>query len=130
MSPWIALVSLLTVLLMSACMFAVGAARGRHGVKAPATTGHPDFERVFRVQMNTLEASVMFLPALWLAGAYGNADWAAGFGALWLVGRVLYAVMYARDARKRGAGFVIALLALSALLVQGGWGIATALLAD
>jgi len=129
MSPWIALVSLLTVLLMSACTFAVGAARGRYGVKAPATTGHPDFERVFRVQMNTLEASVMFLPALWLAGAHGDPAWAAGFGALWLVGRVLYAVMYARDAQKRGAGFAIGLLALSALLVQGGWGIATALLA-
>jgi len=129
MSPWIALVSLLTVVLMIACMFAVGAARGRHGVKAPATTGHPDFERVFRVQMNTLEASVMFLPALWLAGAYGHPAWAAGFGALWLVGRVLYAVMYARDAQKRGAGFIVAFLALAALLVQGGWGIATALIA-
>lgn len=129
MSPWIALVSLLTVLLMSACTFAVGAARGRHGVKAPATTGHPDFERVFRVQMNTLEASVMFLPALWLAAAFGDPAWAAGFGALWLVGRVHYAVMYARDAQRRGPGFVIGLLALSARLVQGGWGIATALLA-
>lgn len=129
MSPWIALVSLLTVVLMCACMFAVGMARGRHGVKAPATTGHPAFERVFRVQMNTLEASVMFLPALWLAGRYGDPTWSAGFGALWLAGRVLYAVTYAMDAQKRGAGFVIALLALSALLVQGGWGIATALLA-
>jgi uncharacterized MAPEG superfamily protein len=129
MSPWIALVSLLTVVLMCACMFAVGMARGRHGVNAPATTGHPAFERVFRVQMNTLEASVMFLPALWLAGRYGDPTWAAGFGALWLAGRVLYAVTYAMDAQKRGAGFVIALLALSALLVQGGWGIATALLA-
>ena len=79
--------------------------------------------------MNTLEASVMFLPSLWLAGAYGDPAWAGGLGALWLVGRVLYAVMHARDAQRRGAGFAITLLALSALLVQGGWGIAKALLA-
>jgi glutathione S-transferase len=79
--------------------------------------------------MNTLEACVMFLPALWLAGACGDPARAAGFGALWLVGRVLYAVMYARDAQQRGGGFVIALLAFSALLVQGAWGIAKALLA-
>lgn len=129
MSPLIALVTLLAVLLMLGCAIAVGMARGRHGVHAPATTGHPDFERVFRVQMNTLEASVMFLPALWLAGAYGDPRWAAGFGALWLAGRVLYAVTYIADAQRRGPGFGIAFLALSALLVQGGWGVATALLA-
>lgn len=129
MSPLIALVTLLTVLLMSGCMFAVGLARARHGVKAPATSGHPDFERVFRTQMNTLEASVMFLPALWVAASVGDPRWAAGFGALWLVGRVLYAITYIGDANRRGPGFVIGLLALSALLVQGGWGIARALLA-
>lgn len=129
MSPWIALITLLTVLLMLGCAIAVGLARGRHGVDAPATTGHPDFERVFRVQMNTLEAAVMFLPALWLAGGSGNARWAAGFGALWLVGRVLYAMTYIADAKRRGPGFGLAFLALVALLVQGGWGVANALLA-
>ncbi len=128
MSPSIALITLLAVLLMSGCMFGVGFARGRYGIQAPATTGHPDFERVYRVQMNTLEASVMFLPALWIAGGYGDPRWAAGFGALWLLGRLLYAVAYAMDAKRRGLGFIIALLALSALLVQGGWGIANALL--
>jgi uncharacterized MAPEG superfamily protein len=130
MTPLIALVTLLALLLMSGCMFAVGRARARYGIKAPATTGNPDFERVYRVQMNTLEASVMFLPALWIAGGYSDPRWAAGFGALWLLGRLLYAVGYAKDAKRRGPGFVIALLALSALLVQGGWGIAQALLAS
>ena len=72
----------------------------------------------------------MFLPALWVAGGYGDPRWAAGFGAIWLVGRVLYAVGYAKDAKRRGPGFLIALLALSALLVQGGWGIAQAMLAS
>ncbi len=129
MSPSIALVTLLTVLLMSGCMFAVGRARAKHGIRAPATTGQPDFERVYRVQMNTLEGSVMFLPALWVAGGYGDPRWAAGLGALWLVGRVLYAVGYAIDAKRRGPGFIIALLALCALLVQGGWAVLQAMLA-
>ncbi len=129
MSPLIALVVLLTVVLMSACMFAVGRARGLHGIKAPTTSGHPDFERIYRVQMNTVEASLMFLPALLVAASFGDAGWAAAFGGAWLVGRVYFAVAYAMDATRRGPGFVIALLALVALLVQGGWGVARALLA-
>jgi uncharacterized MAPEG superfamily protein len=128
MSPWIALVILLTVVLMSACMFAVGRARGRYGVKAPATSGHPDFERVYRVQMNTIEASLMFLPALLVAASFGDARWAAAFGGLWLAGRIYFAIAYAADAKRRGPGFVIALLALTALLVLGGWGVVRALL--
>jgi hypothetical protein len=55
------LVVLLNVLLLFATGLVVAGARGRHGVKAPATTGHPDFERAFRVQMNTLEHTVVFL---------------------------------------------------------------------
>ena len=128
MSSYVALVTLLSVVLMLGCMGAVGLARGRHGIQAPATTGHPDFERIYRVQMNTLEASVMFLPALWVAGAFGNATWAASFGGVWLFGRVIYAVTYARDAKKRGAGFLIGFLALIALLAQGLWAVGASLL--
>jgi len=38
--------------------------------------GHPDFDRVFRVQMNTLEWMPIFLPVLWLFALYVS-DWAA-----------------------------------------------------
>ena len=119
----IALVTLLTVLLMFVTALMVGRARGAHGVHAPATSGHPAFDRAFRVQMNTLEQAVMFLPALWVAGTLGNATLAAAFGAVWLVGRVWYAVAYLKAAERRGAGFVIAILALLALLVEGVRGI-------
>ena len=61
------LVVLLNVLLLFATGLVVAGARGRYGLKAPATTGHPGFERAFRVQMNTLEHTVVFLPTLWLA---------------------------------------------------------------
>lgn len=124
MNAPVALITLLTVLLMGATVFMVGRARGKYGVKAPATTGHDGFERAFRVQMNTQESALMFLPALWVAAALG-ADWVSvALGALWLVGRVWYAVAYSNPAGNRGPGFLIGMAALLGLIVQGLWGIA------
>ena len=65
-----AAVTVLAVLLGLYTMMLVGRMRGKHGVQAPAVTGAPEFERAFRVQMNTLEQSVLFLPLLWLATVY------------------------------------------------------------
>ena len=90
---------------------------------APATTGNADFERVFRVQMNTLEAAVAFLPALWLAATYGSATWAGVIGLAWVAARIWYAVAYARDADRRGPAFGIGVLALLSLLVLAGVGL-------
>src|ERR1700676_1523851 len=82
-------------------------ARGAFGIKAPATTGNPDFERVFRVQMNTLEWMPIFLPSLWLFAIYIS-DWlAALFGLVWIAGRILYLTGYSQAAKKRGPGFAI-----------------------
>ena len=104
---WASSVSLLTVLLMIWISWRVGKARVACGVKAPATTGDPHFERHYRVQMNTLENAVPMLVALWIAALYGAA-WAVAVGGLvWLVGRVLYALAYVKDPSTRGAGFNI-----------------------
>src|ERR1700751_1727504 len=82
-----------------------------YGVKLPAMTGHPDFERVFRVQMNTLEWLAIFLPSLWLFAIYIS-DWlAALFALVWIGGRVAYLIGYAQAAAKRGPGFGIQALA-------------------
>jgi hypothetical protein len=89
-----ALAVLLTVLLAIWTTVLVGNARRRHGIKAPATTGNPDFERVFRVQMNTLESTVAFLPCLWLATHYWNPAWAGSIGVVWVAGRIWYAIGY------------------------------------
>lgn len=124
MHPLIALVTLLTVVLMIACTILVGRARGKYKVQAPATTGPEGFERAFRVQMNTLEAAVMFLPALWVAAWFGNPAWAALAGGVWLAGRVWYAFAYSVPGRNRGPGFALGLLALAALLLMGLWGVA------
>jgi uncharacterized MAPEG superfamily protein len=123
-----AVVVLFTVLLQGGTAFVVGRARGLYGVKAPATSGHPQFERAFRVQMNTLEATLMFLPALWLAAGYGSPLWAGIAGLVWVLGRVWYAAAYLRDPAKREGGFVVSTLGLLATLIIGAVGLGKAVL--
>ncbi|HUB91463.1 MAG TPA: MAPEG family protein [Dyella sp.] len=124
-----ALVTLLTVLLQFATAWVVGHARGKYQIAAPAVSGHPAFERAYRVQMNTLENTVMFLPTLWLAAHYGYVLWAGIAGLLWVVGRVWYAMAYLRDASKRGSGYLVSMVGWAATLVMGVLGLGRALLA-
>ena len=83
----------------------VSSARGKFGVKLPATSGHPDFERVFRVQMNTLEWMPIFLPSLWLFAIYISDPVAAALGLVWIAGRILYWNGYSQAVEKRNMGF-------------------------
>jgi glutathione S-transferase len=124
-----ALVTLLTVLLQFGTMYAVGRARGKYRIEAPATSGHPAFERAYRVQMNTLESTVMFLPALWLATHFGYALWAGVAGLIWIVGRVWYAGAYLRDASKRGPGYMLGMVGWAALVVMAVMGLGHAMVA-
>ncbi len=100
----------------------VGRARGKYGVTAPATSGHEMFDRAFRVQMNTLEQLVCFLPALLLAAAYWPPMIIAAIGAVYLLGRFLYASSYGKDPSKRGPGFLLSILPTFVLLGAAGWG--------
>ena len=95
----------------------VGRARGKFGVEAPATTGHPEFERYFRAHYNTLEQLVVFLPALLAAGHYGTEMVAVVAGAVFLVGRSLYFRTYVQDAAKRGPGMLLTFLANIVLVI-------------
>jgi glutathione S-transferase len=97
----------------------VGRARGRFGVKAPATTGNVQFERYFRVQQNTLEAIVVLVPSLYLFSRYFNPLWAAGLGVIYLIGRQLYASAYVKDPAKREVGYGLTVVPVLALLVGG-----------
>ena len=110
-----ALVTLLAVIFCFFTGFRVGQARQKFGIKAPATTGQPDFERAYRVQMNTLEWMPIFLPALWLFAAYVSDVGAAAIGLVWILGRVLYMIGYTEAAAKRGRGFGIQALATGIL---------------
>jgi len=123
-----ALVTLLTVLLLFGTMWAVGRARGKYDIKAPAVSGDPAFERAYRVQMNTLESTVMFLPTLWLAANYGFSGWAGVAGLIWLVGRVWYALAYLKEAGKRGPGFVVGMIGWAAALVMACIGVGRVML--
>ena len=122
-----AFVTLLAILLYFYTGILVGQARGKSGIKAPATTGNPDFERVFRVQMNTLEALAMFLPALWIAARYSDPRLVGGIGLTWVAARTWYAIAYASAAKKRGPGFGISILATTSLWLIAGWGVVRAM---
>jgi glutathione S-transferase len=120
MHPLVALVTVLALMLFAWQGVRVGSARSRYGVEAPSTTGHPDFERHFRVHANTLEGLVQFLPSLWLFAIFLN-DWiAAGLGVVWIIGRIVYTIGYTQQASRRGLGFGIQALAGMALLLGAG----------
>jgi glutathione S-transferase len=85
----------------------VARARYTFGVKLPAISGHPDFERIFRVQMNTLEWMPIFLPSLWLFAFYISDAIAAALGVVWIIGRIVYFIGYRQAVEKRGPGFGI-----------------------
>ena len=96
-----------------------GRLRGRHKIEAPAMTGHPEFERAVRVQMNTIEQFVIFLPLLWLATLYFRLyPWVPSIvGVVWVLGRLMYSVGYMADPDKRHIGFGVSFLASVALLI-------------
>ena len=123
------LVTLLAVAVFFGCGAAVALARGRYKIAAPATTGHPDFERVFRVQMNTLEALALFLPAFWIAARYSDPRVVGGIGLLWVGGRIWYAIAYAKDSMKRGPGFTIGTVSSTALWLIAAYGVVRAMIA-
>jgi len=118
-----ALITCLAVAVYFSTGILVAKARTAHGIKAPATTGHPDFERVFRVQMNTLEAMPMMLPSLWLFAIYVSDPIAAAIGLVWIAGRILYIATYTKAADKRGPGFGIQAFATMALWLGATGGI-------
>ena len=111
-----ALVTCLAILFYFFTSTKVARARASFDVKAPAITGNPDFERVFRVQMNTLEWMPIFLPSMWLFAIYISDPIAAALGLVWIAGRVLYMTGYSQAANKRGTGFGIQALAAGILL--------------
>ena len=117
MYHYTALVTCLAIAFYFFTSVRVARAHAIFGVKLPAMTGHPDFERVYRVQMNTLEWMPIFLPSLWLFAIYIGDGIAAGIGLVWVIGRILYVLGYARAVKDRGPGFAIQALATIALWV-------------
>lgn len=111
------LVAVLAILQLVFFAVLVGRARGLYSVKAPATSGHEMFERAYRVQMNTLELMVAFLPALYLAAKYFPQTYVAAAGAVYLVGRLVYWRSYTARPASRGIGFALSMLPILGLLI-------------
>ena len=127
-SPWPSLVTVTALIVYFVLTANVGRARAKYKVPPPQMSGEPNFERVVRVQQNTLEQLVVFLPALWLFAEFVSPVWGAGVGAAWIVGRIAYAWGYYQAAEKRTIGFGISSLATLILLGGSLVGISLALL--
>ncbi len=123
-----ALVTILAIVVYFYMGVRVGQMRVKHGVKAPATSGHPAFDRAFRVQMNTLEHLPVLIPLLWLTTLYFQTIpmAAPALGIIWIIGRIVYMDGYMKDPEKRGPGFGLSALAEMLLLVLALFGIIAA----
>lgn len=128
MFPLTSLATILALMVYFATVINVGRARNKYDVKLPATTGNPNFERVLRVQQNTVEQLILFLPALWLFAYYVNPTWAGGLGLVWCVGRIIYALGYYQSVEKRIPGFAIGSLITIILIVGALIGVISALI--
>lgn len=117
MLPWTLLVSVLALSLLVYFTGRVGGSRGKLGVSAPAMTGDERWECLSRVQMNTVEQMVLFLPALWLAAPFIGDRYAAALGAVWIVGRLVYSNAYLNNPKKRGLGMTMTFAPTVVLLV-------------
>jgi glutathione S-transferase len=117
MPQYTSIVTLLVVLFYFFIATRVPLARRKFNVQLPAITGHPDFERVFRVHQNTLEWMPTFLPPLWLCAIYLSDVAAALLGLVWITGRAVYYVGYAREVKGRLPGFFIQSVACLLLIV-------------
>lgn len=126
--PWIDLVTLLAILEFLGMVWLVGKARVKYSVRAPSTFGNEHFERWFRVQQNTLETLIMFLPALWIAAHYWPAGWMALIGVVYLIGRAVYLISYVRDPRTRTLGYILSIAPVGVLVVFGLIGILKSIL--
>lgn len=117
MPHYSAIVTVLAVLFYFFLATRVSVARRKFGVELPSTAGHPEFERVFRVHMNTLEWMPIFLPLLWICAIYFGDGAAALLGLAWIVGRVVYFIGYTRAVKGRIPGFFIQSMACVLLLI-------------
>lgn len=115
--PLTGLVTIITLIVYFWMAFKVGKARAAFGVPAPRMDGPDDFLRVLRVQGNTAENLLLFLPSIWLFALTVGDIWAAAIGIFYPVGRVLYARGYYAEALKRSTGFTVGLASTVILLL-------------
>ncbi len=112
----VALVTIIAVLEYAIFAFLVGLARKRTGVSAPAISGNPEFERYFRVQQNTLERLVIFIPSLWVFSYFAHEIAGVIVGLVFVLARAFYCVGYVSDPDKRKLGYNLGEIANNILI--------------
>lgn len=112
------LVGIIAVLQLFVFGALTGNVRRKSGLKAPAVTGDENFERMYRVQMNTLETLILFLPSLFIATKYWPPTVVAGIGSIYLLGRILFWRAYVTQPSKRALGFVLSILPIFILILM------------
>jgi len=118
-----ALITAFAVLLYVWTVVRCALSRRKHGISAPAVTGHPEFERRFRIQQNTLEQMVFFLPSLWLFSLFVSPTIGSIPGFVFIVGRLIYSLSYAHNPEWRRPGFAIGMITSMILLIGGLGGV-------
>ncbi|MDB5396432.1 MAG: rane-associated protein in eicosanoid and glutathione metabolism [Rhodospirillales bacterium] len=114
-----ALVTCLALLVYAWNFMSAGQARGKHKIQAPATAGHPEFERKLRIQENMIEQLIVFLPSLWIFCLTVQPLIGAALGLVFVIGRIIYSLAYAADPSKRGLGFGLGIFPTLILLLGG-----------
>lgn len=84
-----------------------GFLRAKYKVDAPNCDGDETWVRVFRVQQNTLEQIVIFIPGILAFSQLVSVNWALLPGVLYLLGRQLYSHQYIADPKSRVSGMVL-----------------------
>ncbi len=101
-----------------------GITREKYGVNAPSTVGNETWERIFRVQQNTMEQLVMFIPGMLAFAHFVSPRWALLPGVLYLAGRQLYSYLYISNPKKRAPGVALSFLPNIALILGAIIGLA------
>ena len=101
----------------------VGIKRGKFSIEAPACKGDETWERLFRVQQNTMEQLVMLIPASYAFAYYLSPVWVLVPGAIFIIGRFIYSAEYLKDPKSRAPGMSLTLLANASLILGALFGL-------
>jgi uncharacterized membrane protein YecN with MAPEG domain len=101
----------------------VGLARGKYSINAPACDGDETWDRLFRIQQNTMEQLIVFIPAAFAFAYFMSPVWVLLPGAVFIIGRILYSAEYLKDPKTRTPGMVLTMLSNVVLVLGAGFGV-------
>jgi glutathione S-transferase len=105
-----------------------GFSRGKYDIKAPKTVGNERWERIYRIQQNTIEQLLIFIPGTVIFSLYVSATWVLLPGILFIVGRHIYSRLYLESPENRGPGMVLSFFSNIFLVIAGLVGISMKLI--